>query len=202
MKRIILILTSLLLILISVIGVKEYVTTNGITKKAINIDEFSEEMIKDFNQIESVKNNYHSEEELDLKDEIMFEKNQDPEYVTNFFFASAVLREVDLFSSVFEFEQYNVDLFLNENPDKHQVVLEMMERITREDTLNNLKIISVKKHAIEPTFTVEVLLFYKDEKVKSISLELITKGTSHEYGDNIFFIKTSAWDIVSQIEEG
>lgn len=204
MKKIILILLILLTILFSLIGINNVMTNKGIMVKAVNVQKFSEEILKDFEQLDSIENNhYHSEEEdINEKDEIMFKKNQDVEYVTNLFFAAAALNDVELFSSVFEFEQYNTDLFAYDNSDKYEVSLEMMKRITRDNTLENFKITSVKKHRLEPIFTINILLFYENENVKSIALELISKGTSHEYGDSIFFIKNSVWKIIKQIEEG
>jgi hypothetical protein len=129
-------------------------------------------------------------------------QNQDPKKdVVNYFLAGLLTNDVDLFLSSFYVQSISEDLFKKENPDKTEVVKEIMKSITRNGQLKDVKY-EDKKGVLNTETDKLVLVFtYKDNKQAKITLQVMPVSDSHEGNKaSILVISTSAWNIIEQIE--
>lgn len=123
---------------------------------------------------------------------------QSPEGVVRYLFGTANMGDVDLFSSAFSFETIAEDISEEETIEgKTKMLEDMIKRVTRNQTLTTLKIGSEKNKY--DTREVKALLIYTDGKEITLTLDIVSLEEPHS-GEYVYYIQTSAWDIIKQIE--
>lgn len=211
MKKILIIFGLSLLVLGVVIFINYFVTDSGLNKESVDLDHSIEELESDLNRVKELQEKQFDEmsesekkqnegywEEIDQE---MLEKNQNPSYVAKFMLASAKMKDIELFTSAFTFEQFNKDLFESPNENKGAVIEEMMNRITRNNAATQIKILRVKADSVNQTANVKMQVLYSDNEKRNVDVQMVMQGTSHETSDAIYVITTSVWDIIKQIEK-
>ncbi|CAI9386628.1 hypothetical protein [Niallia sp. Marseille-Q9988] len=154
--------------------------------------------------MEWAKKNAKVNMELDLG---FYEPNQhsdvSPERnVINYFMTGLLQNNIDYFTSAFDVEVLSQDLFQSKEENKELVVKEIIKRISRNGTIEGLKV-KESKGGIGPNSNKVLLeILYKDDISKKVNFFISPSEYSHslEHQHSTFSIVTSAWDIVKQIE--
>lgn len=122
-----------------------------------------------------------------------------PKGTIKYLFGTALSGNPDLFSASFEFDVIAKDISKAETPEeKQKLIKEMMKRITRNGKLKDVGYLG--SHDKGDTTEVEVVLTYQDEKKVPLKIELVAHPDPHD-NINIYYVKTSAWDMIKQIEK-
>ncbi len=138
---------------------------------------------------------------LENNDQRVIQRYREQRGVVEFLFASILLNDPDLFIQSFRAETISQDLFLSDNPNKEEVVREVMTRISRNGLLEKLGYEEITNRFNSSTQTSRVYLYYLDGEEITIKLSFKKAGTSHHTNDEIYFITTSIWDIYNSIPE-
>lgn len=130
--------------------------------------------------------------------------DRDPkEDIVKYFLAGLYANDVDIFLSSFFPETISRDLFKSKNPNKDEVTREIMTKITRNGKLDSIEY-GIRKGAWnQDSNTLTLDITYKDGKEAKIVIDTVPLTDSHgdhENDHSIFYITTSAWEIVRQIE--
>lgn len=131
----------------------------------------------------------------------MVSKYENPVNAINYLFAAAQSGNKDAFIDAFEAMEINEALFQSKDPDKEAVAEDMMKRLTRNYTLESVNFIKEKFVFEKEATRCIVELVYKNQKKVRLSIILKLRGTAHTEGELIYFVKTSPWDLIRQIEE-
>ena len=203
------ILTSSMILLVMVYGLKQFTLSLGFLTEAKSVQEITEEVAEDIEKMEDIEDSHghghgHDDGESDVEplhgDELeILKKNKNPEYVIRLMFGAATLKDTDLFASAFDFERLNKDLFIVNEPDKEKVLQDMVSRISIQNTLTSVNIVSVKQ-SDDMSVEAKVRLVFEGDIKKNIDLVLTPVSTYHEADNGIFTILTSSWDLIAQIE--
>lgn len=128
--------------------------------------------------------------------------NQDQKKdVVKYFIAGLMTNDADIFMSNFYVQTISEDLFKTKTPDKTEVVKEIMNRISRNGQVKEVRYADKKGIFNSETDKLTLILVYKDNKQANITIQVLPVHVSHkESGGKILVIKTSAWDIIKQIE--
>lgn len=131
-------------------------------------------------------------------------KNADPKlYVLKYFIAGLLANDMDIFLSSFYPESISKDIFMKEAEDTTQVAKEIMNRISRNGQIIEVKYkIEKGKLNSKGKNRLLVTLTYKDKKKANVILDILPLNDAHhEHKESIYVISTSAWKIIEQIEE-
>lgn len=123
--------------------------------------------------------------------------------VVNYFITGILNQDIGLFMSTFKTETISSDLFKVDNVDKQDVAKDIINRISRENTIKGVNYKEKKGVFGGETNEVELEFKFKDGKSSpvSLSLEPIEEAHSDHSHDEILVITTSSWDIINQIEK-
>jgi hypothetical protein len=186
-------------------GLKHFATSQGLLTESKSVKDITEEVSRDIEKMEHIEED-HTHDDVEGKVEQMndaeleiLEKNKEPEYVIGLLFGAVTLKDIDLFASMFEFEQLNKDLFSVNEPDKKKVLQDMVSRISQQNTLTSINIVSLKQND-DMSVDAKVRLTFEGNTQKNIVLILVPATTFHEADNGIFTILTSSWDLIEQIE--
>ncbi len=200
------VLVFAVLILGVVYGLKNFLTTQGLLTESITIKEITLEVNEDIEKMKYIEDEHHDHSDLENSEEEMsgseleiLNKNKEPEYVIKLLFGAVKLQDIDLFTSVFEFEQLNKALFSVVEPDKEKVLREMVSRISRNNSIKEINILSLKQEE-DVSVSAEVKISFEGDIHKNVSLVLVPASTFHESDNGIFVVVTSPWDVINQIE--
>lgn len=178
----------------------------------VDLKEMQNEVAKEISMNESYQNktmewakkNAKVNMELDLG---FYEPNQhsdvSPERnVINYFMTGLLQNNIDYFTSAFDVEVLSQDLFQSKEENKELVVKEIIKRISRNGTIEGLKVKESKGGIGLNSNKVLLEILYKDDISKKVSFFISPSEYSHslEHQHSTFSIVTSAWDIVKQIE--
>lgn len=186
--------------LVLIIYLKEFLTNKGLLTEKKSLEVITSDIQKDVTHIGDFEEPHEHNDTKEGVDPVVLEKNRNPTYVTELLFGSATLKEKDIFSSAFDFETLNKDLFSVEEENKEKVLVEMMSRISRQNTLIDINVLTVERIEEKGVYEVKVSLFYKDEIKKTVILELIAMESFHEGEEGVLSVLTSVWDLIKQIE--
>lgn len=201
MKKPIIILGVLLVILTVLISINKYVQSKGGLEKKVNVNSAVDDILSDEEKIKNISTDKGKQNTqlIKLSNQVAT-NNQDPKYVLKYVFASALTSQPDLFSSAFDVDQFNKDLFRRTNSDKVSVIKEMMKKITRINKLKYLKVINIKPDKTRSYYIVSARLFYQDNYQSPIVLKMKYEQ-NEERRQSILVITTSVWDLIKQIEK-
>lgn len=121
--------------------------------------------------------------------------------VLKYFVVGLLQNNADIFTSSIYAETISKDLFQNNNPDKNDVLQEIMKRITRDGKLNGIDYVVDKGVFNSEKDEINVTFDYRDHKSAELTLQVIANSDSHTSTDSYYVIKTSTWDIVNTIEK-
>lgn len=123
--------------------------------------------------------------------------------VVNYFITGILKQDVGLFMSTFKTETISSDLFKVDKVDKQEVAKDIIDRISRNNTISGVNFKEKKGAFGGETNEVELEFEYKDGNSSSIiiSLESTEEAHSDHAHDEILVITTSLWDIIKQIEK-
>ncbi|MGN8845231.1 hypothetical protein ACTNDN_20725 [Niallia sp. HCP3S3_B10] len=122
--------------------------------------------------------------------------------VINYFMTGILQKNINYFSSAFDSEVLSRDLFQSKEDDKELVLKEIIDRISRSDSIERLKLKDAKGGLGPNSNKVLLEIHYKDGISKKINFSISSSEYSHsaEHSHSTFSIITSAWDIIKQIE--
>ncbi|MBU8908096.1 hypothetical protein [Desertibacillus haloalkaliphilus] len=201
-------LLSLALFIISLM-IGGFYLYNRVDPEPIELKEVSNELQNDIERIGSREEKAYQwiyTEDIDYAylEEIereWIEKYQKPKHMVEYLFAAITLDDIELFVEAFEPGVISQDLFLVDTIDKEKVAKDIITRITRNDKLSEVNYLSERLTNHHYEAKVEVQLLYEDDKKVRLPLEMRLFGTSHHDDDEVFYITTSAWDIIDTIEK-
>ncbi|MEK4671373.1 hypothetical protein [Niallia sp. FSL R7-0271] len=123
--------------------------------------------------------------------------------VVNYFITGILKQDVGLFMSTFKTEIISSDLFKVDKVDKQEVAIDIINRISRNNTISGVNFKQKKGAFGGETNEVELEFEYEDGKSSpiTISLESTEEAHSDHAHDEILVITTSSWDIIKQIEK-
>ncbi|MCM3216732.1 hypothetical protein M3612_19795 [Niallia taxi] len=123
--------------------------------------------------------------------------------VVNYFITGILNQDVELFMSTFQTETISSDLFKVEETEKQKVALDIINRISKNNSIKGVNFKEKKGVFGGETNEVELEFQFKDGKSRSVtlSLESIEEAHSDHAHDEILVITTSSWDIIKQIEK-
>lgn len=123
------------------------------------------------------------------------------EELVKYFIAGLYTNDIDIFLSNFHPETLSRDLFKSNNPDKDAVARELINKITRDKQLKAVDYDVQKGFWNKDSDALSINITYQDGKVANIVIDIVSLTDSHEEHEHaIFYITTSAWDIIKQIE--
>lgn len=122
--------------------------------------------------------------------------------VINYFMTGLLQDNIDYFTSAFDIEVLSQDLFQSKEEDKELVVKEIINRISRNGSIEGLKIKEAKEGIGPNSNRVLLELKYSDGLSKRIEIRISPSEYAHseEHHHSTYSIVTSAWEIVKQIE--
>ncbi|MEM5014027.1 hypothetical protein ABER75_11575 [Niallia taxi] len=122
--------------------------------------------------------------------------------VVNYFITGILKQDVELFMSTFQTETISSDLFKVEETDKQKVAQDIINRISKNNSIKGVNFKEKKGVFGGETNEVKLEFQYKDGKSSpvTLSLESIEEAHSDHAHDDILVITTSSWDIIKQIE--
>jgi hypothetical protein len=123
--------------------------------------------------------------------------------VVNYFITGILKQDVELFMSTFQTETISSDLFKVEETDKQKVAQDIINRISKNNSIKGVNFKEKKGVFGGETNEVKLEFQYKDGKssLVTLSLESIEEAHSDHAHDDILVITTSSWDIIKQIEK-
>lgn len=123
--------------------------------------------------------------------------------VVNYFITGILNQDVELFMSTFQTETISSDLFKVEETDKQKVAQDIINRISKNNSIKGVNFKAKKGVFGGETNEVKLEFQYKDGKSRlvNLSLESIEEAHSDHAHDDILVITTSSWDIIKQIEK-
>lgn len=120
--------------------------------------------------------------------------------VVKYFITGITTNDVNIFLSSFYAQTISEDLFKIKNPDKTAVAQEMIKRLSKNGTLEDVKYIDEKGALGSSTNRITLTLIYKDKKQAKVTLSTMLLGDKHHEDNKVSLITTSVWDIIKQIE--
>ncbi|WP_209124399.1 hypothetical protein [Alkalihalobacillus sp. BA299] len=199
------IITLILLLLLSFIGYFVYVVfiDNG---EPINLDQSAQQVLEDVEMVKKQQKVYKwvaskeiEEGYLDEHIHDIVERQRDPQNVIQFMFGTIILEEPELFVQTFETETISKDLFKVDNPDKLKVAANLMNQISRNGKLSRVGVINVRG-SINQEVTVRIALEYSDGMEIKVPVKMKLYGDAHGEDHEIYYITSSVWDIIEEIE--
>lgn len=137
------------------------------------------------------------------------ERYSKPESAVEYLFAVAMLNQEDFYPDAFTLEQYNEDVFGNEETNKIKLVTDIMNRLSRNQTLESVEMIKSMMVFEKDSLRVVADLNYSDleEPIRiNVKLKKLEQHSEdehiHEHGSNYYYIDSSVWDILGSIEGG
>lgn len=130
----------------------------------------------------------------------MKERYSKPEAAIDFLFGIAMLDKVDMFPDAFSTNRFFEDFKTTDGESKVETIKEAMNRLTKNGTLEKIKIMKSKDTSLEKgTVRLVVDLYYK-ELEDPIRVQI--KVQKNETEKQIYYVKTPIWNIIERIEKG
>ncbi|USK62185.1 hypothetical protein [Peribacillus asahii] len=158
-------------------------TTATIQKEILSVEQKDEEVIS------AVKERYAK-----------------PEAAVDYLFGIAMLKNVDLFPDAFTVERFSEDVKAPELGSKVETVEDIMNRLTKNGTLTEVKVVKTKNTFEKMTVLFIVDLYYKD-LAAPIRVQIKVKesgytGNGENDKEQHYYVDTSVWKILEKIEKG
>lgn len=170
-------------------------TQNDIMKEIENI-EAQEATINKWVNAEDIEGNF-----VEHPNEEVLARYKEKKGVVEFLFATVLMENTELFVQAFDTETISKDLFKDDEPNKELVAKRLMSRISRDDTLSEVKYTPLTGAFGTEEDESKVTLYYEDGRKVSMMLSFVKGGTAHSDDDEIYSVKTSAWDMINNIEK-
>jgi hypothetical protein len=139
--------------------------------------------------------------------EYLHNRYSKPESAIEYLFAVSMLNQEDFYPDAFTLEQYNEDVFGHEEADKVKLVNDIMDRLSRNKTLQSVKMVKSMMVLEKESLRVVADLNYSDLEdpirinVKLKKLEQHSEDEHiHEHESNYYYIDSSVWDLLNRIE--
>lgn len=130
------------------------------------------------------------------------ERYSKPEAAIDYLFGISMLGNVNMYPDAFTVEQFFKDINDSENGSKIDHVKDIMNRLTKNGTLTNTKIVK-KKSVGERESRIVVDIYYKDLD-EPIRVQIkVKKHVTKEKGNKqeLYYISTSVWEIIKKIDK-
>lgn len=114
--------------------------------------------------------------------------------VVEFLFASLVMNDSELFLQAFDMGSISSDLFAVEQANKDEVIKTMMDKITRNNTLQSINYLDENSNTNHAT----VNIIYEDGLTVTIPLQF---EKIQQQQSTLYSISTSVWDMIDIIEK-
>jgi len=118
--------------------------------------------------------------------------------VLTFLAQSIYKKDHEYFSKVFEPNQLSKDLVKSSNPNKPEVLQEMMSRISRGNKLEDIAL--VESNPGRGKMIVDVTFLYSDDYSARVELNM-KYGGGQTKSEQILYITSSIWSVIDQIEK-
>lgn len=120
--------------------------------------------------------------------------------LVNYFVVGLLEKDTNIFLSTFAPETISRDVFKSSETDKEKVVQQMISKISRQDTIQNIRYAENKGAFNKSTDKITLKLSYSDGKRAKCTISVIKGGDKHRT-QSYYLITTSIWSIIEQIEE-
>jgi hypothetical protein len=181
-------------------------------KRTLNLEETKAEVLNEVEEAENYAEETSEWMEKNGVEEIGFfnpPHNEEPQEkselkleVVKYFVAGLLDNNIDIFLSSFYPESISKDLFKQKNPDKYVVAQEIIDRISRKETIENIEYKVNKGFMDRETNAFTLTIIYKDKQKADITLEVMPVEDVHseEEVHQMYVITNSVWDMIEQIE--
>lgn len=190
-------------------GLLIYLLTYDFDGEEMNIQQDAKEILKSFeeqkkkeekifewieaHQVEDIGDTVHQSHSHEAN------PYNSPKGVVEYLFGTALIGDIDLFSSAYDFETLAIDISEEDTYEgKTKLLEEIVFRLTQNNTLQEVGYLG--EESKNGLTEVEVVLTYKDEKKVKLSIETINMINPHD-GEGVYYVKTSVWDLIKKIEE-
>lgn len=138
------------------------------------------------------------------------ERYSKPESAIEYLFALSMLEKQDLYPDAFTLEQYSKDAFDTEATDREGLIIDIMNRLTRNKNLESVEYVKNMMVFEQDSIRLVVDLRYKDlsepirvnVKLKKVKhLITSTNEPDFEYETNYYYIDSSVWELIDRIED-
>ncbi len=119
-----------------------------------------------------------------------------PAFAVEYLFSSALMNDMTLFAEAFEGQSFTEDLFEHPEPNKMIVTQEMMNRLTKNGELEQVRFVRSTYAFGKDNLNIIVDLFYTNKETIRVSLGLKKADTEAEQ----YVIASSVWELIRQIE--
>lgn len=130
----------------------------------------------------------------------MKERYSKPEAALDFLFGIAMLDKVDMFPDAFTTNRFFEDFKTTDGKSKIETIKEAMNRLTKNGTLEKIKIMKSKDTSLEKGTVRFVVDLYFKELEDPIRVQI--KVQKNETEKQIYYVKTPIWNIIERIEKG
>lgn len=122
-----------------------------------------------------------------------------PDKMVEYTFGTLISGELDLFINSFDINTFMRDISEGANyEDKIELVEEMMQRLSRNDTLDEVNLISSEVYS--DGAKASVLLIYEDKKTVRLTLDFNVYEDSHIDAPKSYYISNSIWELIEIVE--
>lgn len=122
-----------------------------------------------------------------------------PEKMVDYTFGTLILGDVDLFINSFDVNAFIRDVSEGKTyEEKIALVEEMMHRLSRDNTLAEVNLISTNKDS--DGAEARVLLIFEDGKTAKLTLNFTVYEDSHHDAPKSYYISNSIWDLIETVE--
>ncbi|WP_214484559.1 hypothetical protein [Bacillus sp. SM2101] len=124
--------------------------------------------------------------------------HRDIPHVLTFFAQTLLQEDVDFFSKVFEPNTFSADLSEVDNPNKIEVVMDMIKQLTRDGKLEDIAII--EQGITKGEKYVDVTFLYTDDYKAKVTIQMIY-GEGENKEDQVLLVTDSVWNLIEQVQQ-
>jgi hypothetical protein len=200
-------LTIILVLAFGLLGAFFYFWDTHRTGEELHVQQDAKNIIKEFEKEKQREEKIISAAEAHHVEDLGYVEHShnendiytSPKGTIKYLFGTAISGNPDLFSASFEFDMLAKDISKAETPEeKIKLIKEIMKRITRNGKLKDVGYLGADEKG--DTTEVKVVLTYQDKKKVPLTINLVALPDPHD-NKSIYYVNTSAWDLIEQIEK-
>lgn len=155
--------------------------------------------------IKDAENSMLQEYDMEMLEDITIEKKKSPFELVQFMFSSVFYEKPLLFSQSFLAEQFFEDIMKVQQVSNTEIQgeegeLYFIQKINRNGKLENVQHLKTTENFFKGTADVKIEILYSDGKSVNLTLKLKNISTGKESKFSHYYISTSVWDIIDQID--
>lgn len=214
MKKVILIVTGVLLIIFSIYGIYKTATKPKVEADLSKIEESVDTLKSEIDIFKKLQEGNATPEEIVGFQEELEKKYSKPEAAIDYLMSGAMLKDPTVYRDSFIYETFQKDIFGQSEPDKVKLAEEIMDRLTRSGSLEKVDYKDVKWTTEKKTVRILTDFYYTDLS-EPIRVSILVKqkeaekkhgedgaGDEHTASTNFYYVYTSAWEMIHSIEKG